>query len=87
MLVNDMDSIIRQKTATTGYSTYEVVKELTDFDLKLYDKAFKAENNIRGEITTKDVELVSDVGNFIFDEKLNRDKNTVFGDGDSFDIF
>lgn len=79
-----MDNAIEQKKSDTGHFVDELVKKLTDSELKLYDRKFKEENNIVGEITSNDMKLISNVGNYIFNEKLNRDREKVFGNGDLF---
>lgn len=77
MSIKELDNMIIQKNKTTGHFIDELVKELSYSDLKLYDKKFKEENNIPGEITSNDMTLLTDVGNQVLVEKLKRDQQTV----------
>ncbi|MFJ3389321.1 hypothetical protein [Lysinibacillus sp. NPDC086135] len=79
MSVKEMDNVLQQKKYETGYGIDELVKNLTNTELKLYDKKFKEENHIVGEITSDNMKLISPIGHYIFTEKLNRDRNKVFG--------
>jgi hypothetical protein len=75
----EFDKAILEKSRTTGYDLRELVKGLTNSQLKDYEAKFKQENNIPNELTNDDIKLLSNVGHVVLEEKLNRDRKKVFG--------
>lgn len=79
MTTAEMDKTILERSQNTGYDLREILSQLSYQNLKDYDYKFKQENKIQSELSADDISLLSSVGKIILEEKLNRDRKTVFG--------
>lgn len=79
MTIADMDRVFIGKRNTTGYDNIEIVQSLSYNELQYYDKIFKQEQGVHGELSNEDLKQLSSIGNIILQEKLRRDNEKVFG--------